>query len=105
MHSFSHFSANVPPATTPASSQPRHRQRQAQPWSTSLPSQPVTAWLKRLGQWLLQGITDSEQVRIWTKITPNGLEWHAYDPKCQRSFAGYSEAGLRTWLEQRYRSS
>lgn len=63
-----------------------------------------TPWYQRLGQWLLTSLTDSQQVRVWTKITPNGTQWNAYDPAIGRSFSGYSEADLRTWLEQRHYS-
>lgn len=65
-------------------------------------SENHTPWYKQLGQWLVQSLTDSEQVRVWTKITPNGIAWHAYDPKIQRSFSCYSETDLRIWLEQRH---
>ncbi len=73
--------------------------------SPSLPqSGPRTPWYQRLGQWLLASLTDNQQVRVWTKITPNGTQWNAYDPNLQRSFSAYSEADLRTWLEQRHYS-
>lgn len=71
--------------------------------SPSLPQTELPApWYQRLGQWLLATLTDSQQVRVWTKITPNGTQWNAYDPNIQRRFSAYSEAGLRTWLEQRH---
>ena len=60
-------------------------------------------WLKRFGRWLLQSLTDSNQVRLWTKITPTGTQWYAYDPSTQCRFSCNSEAELRTWLENRYR--
>ncbi len=61
-----------------------------------------TPWYHRIGQWLLTSLTDSQQIRVWTKITPKGTQWNAYDPNIQRSFVAYSEADLRTWLEQRH---
>lgn len=71
--------------------------------SPSLPQpDPRAPWYQRLGQWLLTTLTDSQQVRVWTKITPNGTQWNAYDPATGRRFSGYSEADLRTWLERRY---
>lgn len=80
------------------------RQQLERLWQTPQTQQPdeKTAWLKRLGQWLLQSLTDSEQVRLWTKITPTGTQWYAYDPKTQRRFSCHSEADLRMWLETRY---
>ena len=66
------------------------------------PLKAKAPWYQRLGQWLLASLTDSQQVRVWTKITPNGTQWNAYDPNIQRRFSGYSEADLRTWLEQRH---
>ena len=105
MNSFSQFSTN-PSSTTQklARSTSLYRQQLEKLWSTSIPAKPTTPWIKQLGQWLLKAMTDSEQVRVWTKITPSGLEWHAYDPERRRSFASYSEADLRTWLEQRYQA-
>jgi hypothetical protein len=82
------------------------RQQLEQLWQVSSPAPlPVakTPWYKHLAQWLVQALTDSDQVRVWTKITPNGTQWCAYDPLGDRRFSGYSEADLRTWLEQRYR--
>ncbi|MGC1216735.1 MAG: hypothetical protein WA883_04630 [Phormidesmis sp.] len=64
-----------------------------------------STWLKRFGQWLLQSLADSNQVRLWTKITPAGIQWYAYDPSTQRRFSCHSEAELRVWLENRYRST
>ncbi len=58
--------------------------------------------LKRLGQWLLASLIDSQQVRIWTKNTRAGVLWCAYDPTTQRSVERCSEADLRAWLEERY---
>ncbi len=83
------------------------RQQLEQLWQAS-PSfpQPKSSdpWYKQLGRFLIQSLTDSDQVRIWTKITPNGTQWNAYDPKLQRRFSAYSEAEMRTWLEQRHHS-
>ena len=82
------------------------RQQLEQLWqdSPSLPQlKPSNPWYKQLGRFLIQSLTDGDQVRIWTKITPNGTQWCAYDPKLQRRFSAYSEAEMRTWLEQRHR--
>ncbi len=104
MNSFSSFSNRA------SASQLKTRQQLEKLWRVSSPlPQPAletpaleTPWYKHLGQWLVQGLTNSEQVRVWTKITPNGMQWCAYDPQRDRRFSGYSEADLRTWLEQRY---
>ena len=91
--------ANASIATTQA------RLEQLLKSSPSLPQPNAhTPWYQRLGQWLLTSLTDTQQVRIWTKITPNGTQWSAYDPNSQRRFSCYSEAELRAWLEQRHYS-
>ena len=74
------------------------------PWQPSYSSALKSSiWLKRFGQWLLQSLTDSQQVRLWTKITPAGLQWYAYDPITQCRFSFDSEVELRAWLENRHR--
>ena len=82
------------------------RQQLEQLWQASPARRPplksADPWYKQLGRFLMQSLTDSDQVRIWTKITPNGTQWSAYDPKLQRRFSAYSEAEMRTWLEQRH---
>lgn len=88
---------------TQFSSTQSSRHRLEQLWQTSQTQQPEShSWLNRFGQWLLNALTDSDQVRLWTKITPTGTQWYAYDPKTQRRFSCHSEADLRTWLENRY---
>ena len=57
---------------------------------------------KRLGSWLLAFFTDAQQIRIWTKETPSGLIWYAYDPATQRRISRVSEGDLRVWLEARH---
>ena len=90
-------------STTQFSSVQRSRHQLEQLWQTPQTQKTESnAWLKRFGQWLLQSLTDSDQVRLWTKITPTGTQWYAYDPKTQRRFSCHSEADLRTWLENRH---
>ncbi|NJM97494.1 MAG: hypothetical protein HC800_10270 [Phormidesmis sp. RL_2_1] len=60
---------------------------------------------KQVGQWLLQFLTDSQQVRIWTKESGNGTLWYAYDPAIEQGIARVSEDELRRWLESRYQHS
>ncbi|MGB7087148.1 MAG: hypothetical protein WBD47_16430 [Phormidesmis sp.] len=105
MNSFTQFSSSGQfydpySPTQQAAAQRLERSLQAPQKTQSTAS---LSWTKRLGQWILQALTDSDQVRLWTKITPNGVQWFAYDPRTQRSFACHSEADLRVWLEQRYR--
>lgn len=77
-----------------------------QPCQSPYSSHPKSStWLKRFGRWLLKSLTDSNQVRLWTKITPTGIQWYAYDPSTQCRFSCHSEAELRTWLENRHRST
>lgn len=109
MNSFSQSANNAfERASESSASQASHvmsRQQLEQLWhaSPSLPQlKPSDPWYKQLGRFLMQSLTDSDQVRIWTKITPYGTQWSAYDPKLQRRFSAYSEAEMRTWLEQRH---
>jgi hypothetical protein len=58
--------------------------------------------LKSLGNWLVRALTDSQQIRIWTKPTSAGSVWFAYDPATRQTVQRLSEADLRVWLEKRY---
>ena len=108
MNSFSQFPTNPSQPTSHITS--LHRQRLEKLWaptsSTATPAptaQPaITAWLKQVGTGLLNAMTNSQQLRIWTKITPNGLQWHAYDPSSGHKFSAQSEEELRIWLETRH---
>jgi len=94
MNSFTQFSSTQ---------QSRHQLEQLWQTPTTQQSTEFSNRLQRFGQWLLQSLTDSDQVRLWTKITPTGTQWYAYDPKTQGRFAGHSESELRIWLENRHR--
>ena len=102
MNSFTQFSSAQRFSSGETAS--THRQLE-QLWQAPATQQSTesSTWLQRFGQWLLQSLTDSDQVRLWTKITPTGTQWYAYDPKSQRRFSGHSELELRTWLENRHR--
>lgn len=68
---------------------------------------PSPSWHQRLGlqeigQWLLNSLTGSQQLRIWTKHTKAGMQWCAYDSARDQSVSCNSEEELRTWLEQRH---
>ena len=95
MNSFSQFSST-------AFNSERSRQQLEQLWQPPQVQPTESSIWERFGQWLLQSLTDSDQVRLWTKITPNGTQWHAYDPKTDRRFSCHSESELRVWLENRY---
>lgn len=62
---------------------------------------PRGPW-RQIGQWLLRSLTDSQQIRVWTRVTPRGTRWYAYDPASNRRVICDSEQALRTWLEQRH---
>ena len=59
-------------------------------------------WLRAVGQWLVQALTEGNQLRIWVKDTKQSSTWHVYDPTngMRRQFD--SEEALRIWLDQRY---
>lgn len=107
MNSFSQSANSASEPSASQASQAISREQLEQLWQAS-PSLPQlkssNPWYKRLGRSIMQSLTDSDQVRIWTKITPSGTQWSAYDPKLQRRFSAYSEADLRVWLEQRHYS-
>lgn len=69
-------------------------------------STPVKAtprpWLHRLSYWLLENLTNSQQLRVWTQHTSTGVQWHAYDPIRKQKAVCNSEAELRAWLETRH---
>ncbi|MGC1308685.1 MAG: hypothetical protein WA885_15780 [Phormidesmis sp.] len=105
MNSFN-FSANQSPIDAcDAWSQQTdaNRQQLEQLWQSTAPEPAVAARWQKIGRWLLAALTDSQQVRVWTRITPAGTKWYAYDPQLGRSVAYHSEDDLRAWLEQRHR--
>ena len=97
MNSFNQLSLNSPTAD---------QQNLERLWQLPPHPQPsdysLNQGLKRLGKWLLISLTDSQQIRIWTKNTRAGVLWCAYDPITQRSVERCSETDLRAWLEDRY---
>ncbi|ESA36278.1 hypothetical protein N836_08015 [Leptolyngbya sp. Heron Island J] len=60
--------------------------------------------LRAAGQWLVQSLTEGNQLRIWLKETKKGSYWCVYDPSCGLHRQFDSEEALRVWLEQRYSS-
>ena len=61
-----------------------------------------TTWLRAAGQWLVQSLTEGNQLRIWVKETRQGSSWCVYDPASSAKRQFDSEEALRIWLEQRY---
>ena len=64
--------------------------------------QASSHWLRTAGKWLVQTLTEGDQLRIWVKETKQGSQWCVYDPigSTHRQFD--SEEAMRVWLEQRY---
>ncbi len=63
----------------------------------------VSHWIKLAGKIFVSFLTNTQQLRIWTKDTSTGTLWFAYDPATDQTISQVSEEGLRTWLEQRHR--
>ena len=47
-------------------------------------------------------LAGSQQIRIWTKSTRQGVVWFAYDPLRDQRIGHCSEDELRAWLEARH---
>ena len=62
----------------------------------------INRWLKLAGKSLVALLTNSQQLRVWTKNTRTGTFWFAYDPTTEQTISHTSEEGLRAWLEQRH---
>ncbi len=59
-------------------------------------------WLRAAGKWLVQSLTEGDQLRIWVKKTKQGNYWCVSDPICSLHYQFDSEEALRVWLEKRY---
>lgn len=64
---------------------------------------PTTDIIRRFSQDILAFLTGSQQLRVWTKSTKQGVVWFAYDPASDQRIANCSEEALRAWLESRHR--
>lgn len=62
----------------------------------------LTHWIQAIGKSFVNFLTNTRQMRIWTKDTRTGTLWFAYDPTTEQTISWTSEEGLRTWLEQRH---
>lgn len=82
------------------------RRQLEQQWQQATPAQRLrqvsSSWLRAAGQWLLQTLTEGDQLRIWTKETKQGTLWCVRDPIDDRYHQFDSENTMRVWLEQRY---
>lgn len=90
-------------------SQLKARQQLEKTWQRSPAERtatPVNAapqpWLRKLGHWLVDNLTSSQQLRVWTKQTATGVQWHAYDPIRDRKAICNSEEEMRVWIETRH---
>ena len=79
-------------------------QRDVAPQSTqatqSAPS--FSTAIRQLAQELLLFFTGTQQLRVWTKSTKQGVVWFAYDPISDQRSGSCSEEELRIWLESRH---
>jgi hypothetical protein len=72
------------------------------PHRTERTAAPLLRWIALAGKSLISVLTDTRQMRIWTRDTRTGKLWYAYDPATEQTISHTSEEGLRTWLEQRH---
>ncbi|MEM9948661.1 MAG: hypothetical protein AAF810_21710 [Cyanobacteria bacterium P01_D01_bin.36] len=56
----------------------------------------------QFGKDVLAFFTGTQQLRIWTKSTKQGVVWFAYDPISDQRSGSCSEEELRIWLESRH---
>ena len=82
--------------------QRRQLERLWQPTPSEKVRQATGDWLRTAGKWLVQTLTEGDQLRIWTQATKQGNVWYVYDPTDSVQHQFDSEAAVRTWLEQRY---
>ena len=82
--------------------QRRQLERLWQPTPAQRIRQAASHWLHHAGTWLVQTLTEGDQLRIWTRETKQGTRWYAYNPVDGIHQTFDSEEGLRVWLEQRY---
>ena len=59
-------------------------------------------WLRTAGKWLLETLTEGDQLRIWTQETKSGTLWCVYNPSDGKHQQFDSEHAMRVWLEDRY---
>ncbi|MBT9315016.1 hypothetical protein [Leptothoe spongobia] len=75
-------------------------------WQPTTPAQKIkqasSNLLRNAGQWLVQTLTEGDQLRIWTTETSEGTRWCVRNPVDDMQHQFDSEEALRVWLEQRY---
>lgn len=82
--------------------QRRQLEQRWQPTPSQRFRQVSGKWLRTAGQWLLQTLTEGNQLRIWTKETKSGTRWCVYNPTDGKHQQFGSENAMRVWLEDRY---
>jgi hypothetical protein len=81
----------------------RHQLEQLwQPTPSQKLRQASSRWLRTAGKWLVQTLTEADQLRIWVKETKQGSFWCVHDPIDGIHHQFDSEEAMRIWLEQRY---
>ncbi|MEL7333533.1 MAG: hypothetical protein AAFN12_14905 [Cyanobacteria bacterium J06560_2] len=60
--------------------------------------------IRQFGKDVLAFLTGTQQLRIWTKATKQGVVWFAYDPISGKNIRYASEEKLRIWLENIHQS-
>lgn len=70
-----------------------------QPWEN-----PFRRFLffKKVFQHLLTALASRNELRVWQTSSRGNTQWHAYDPRTDRSICVASEAEIRYWIEQNY---
>ncbi len=82
--------------------QRRQLEKLWQPTSAPKIRQTPSHWLRAAGQWLLQALTEGDQLKVWESQTKQGNRWCIYDPIGDAHHQFESEEAMRVWLEQRY---
>ena len=76
--------------------------RASQTAKPAFSNRQAASTLRQLLNGLVTFFTGTQQLRIWTKSTQQGVVWFAYDPQSDQRIAHCSEDDLRTWLEARH---
>lgn len=82
--------------------QRRQLERLWQPTPAQKIRHTSSKWLRTAGKWLVQILTEGNELRIWTQNTKEGHRWYVHDPVAGAQHQFMSEEALRIWLEQRY---
>lgn len=62
-------------------------------------------WFGQIWKFLVDVLTSGSEPRIWERHDRTGKPyWYIYDPATHESVHCFSQAEIRTWLENRYNS-